>query len=474
MRNKVTFNTVVQIGSRVLELGSALFVNAWIARHWGSEAFGQIGLYMSLSGVFIFMFDFGLGNLLIRTIAQNRAQARHFVLNGLVALLPFSLLGSAAVIGIGVAITSSRNLGLLVLVALHLVLIAAFLLLRAAFHAYERMELESLSVLFERACWIAAGVWLALRPPSLVAFFTCFTLCKLLNVLVAGGLFIRHIRPHAERAVLRLATQWGLIKQTIPFGLSWAFDCINSSFNLLLLSHLVGGAEVGCYRAAGTLIAPLSFVAASLNSSLLPKMSEAASAQEKTLFCSYSEAANRLILAAGIPLALFIILFAPAIIHTVYGAGFEQAVLLLQLLSLAIPLRFLSQSVATTLLAGDQQARSMRCFGAAAAFNLAGNFVVLPHWGSVGACLVTIATDLLVLILMSHQQGFSLGGKVIELSPALKCLAIACLVLIPLAWAGVPLLAAALIFALLYPLLLIRVKALSAFETRLLWRPASL
>lgn len=473
MLNRISFNTAVQVVSRVLELGSALIVNAWLARQWGSVRFGEIGFYAGLSGVLIFMFDFGLGNLLIRAIATQRQQARQLLANGLVTLIPFCLLGTVSVVAIGCWLKGAGQLWLLLMVATHLILIAIFLLLRASFHAYERMELESMAVFFERLSWIATGIWLGTCTPSITAYFAFFTLCKLLSVLAASLLFAKYILPHSEKAILHLATQWDLVKRTIPFGLSWAFSCICISSDLVILSYQVGGAETGYYRAAGTLILPLSYFAATLNNSLLPRMSVAAMNCAKDEFDRYCHTANRIVLLAAMPITVFVWLFSHEIIAIFFGPSYAAAVPLLQLLSLIVPLRFLNQSIGMVFTAFDRQDQRMVAYGIAAAFNVGVNLWVIGRWGAIGACMTTLATDLLVLILLWLQARAMVGTKGFADQSALVSLLVAGLILVPMAWAGIPAIASGVLLVILYPLLLVHWRIVSPHETQLIWKRAS-
>ncbi len=469
MFNRITLNTALQMFSRMLELACGIAVNSALARHWGSMAFGQTGFISGIAGLCSFLFDMGLGMLLTRTIARDRRRARHFVANGLLALFPLACLGTAAVVAIGVAAASSALLPALLLASLLMVLAAATQILRSAFYAFERMELESLAVVIDRLAYFGAGLWLAFQPPNLVALFGLLAACKALNLAVCGLLYRLTIVPGSENPQPRLEEQAALLRQGVPFGLNLAFSTVYVSVDIVLLQALVGGEEVGHYRAASMLIVPLTLLAVSLNNAVFPRMS-AALAQGKQAVARYASLGARVVTAAGIPLAVFLALFAPAIVGLLYGPLYGATVPLLQLLAFVIPLRFLNSSLATSLTACDKQTWRTACAGTAAAANLALNVVFIDRWHALGACISTLLTDGLIVLLLWLALRRALGRDRFKAPAAFKSLAISGLIVAPLFFLNVPLPAAAAVLALGYPLLMVRAGVFTPVELRVLAR----
>lgn len=469
MFNRITINTAFQIATRVLELVSGLVVNAWLARQWGSQAFGQIGHVSSLAGLCGFLFDLGLSNLLVRSVARDKEKARHYLLNGLVAILPLSLIGTLVIVGVGIWTTSPSYLPVLLLVSLQMVLTAVAGLFRGTFYAYERMEFESVPVILDRLAWIGGGLWLSFQPATLVGLFAWVVFCKALNALVSAYLFFRHIWPLTEPTRLSLGTQWSLVRQSVPFGLNLAFSTLYVSLDILLVAHWAGDDQAGFYRAASMLLVPLTLIAAALNNSLFPRLSATAKHDPRAAG-EFSMATIQLVMALAMPVGLFVALFAEPIVLLLFGPEYRPAALLLQLLSLVVPLRYLNNSLAASLTAHNQQGRRTACAGIAAGFNLVANLLVVPRYQAFGACLTTLATDLLIVVLLAYCLNSHLGRRSFELSRGLGSLAAAAVILVPLALLEAPLVLAGLTLAVAYPLLLYRARLLSSFELGLLLR----
>lgn len=471
--NRITLNTALQIATRIIEFASGIVVNAWLARNWGSSVFGQIGLFMSLTTVFLFLFDFGLSNLLVRTLARAPGKVRQVVLNGSVAVTGLSLVGGSLMLGVGLTLTGGRDAGILLLGCLQLYFTAQALILRSSFYASERMEFECLPVMIERFGWLAAGLWLALQPPSLLGLFACITLTKGLGLLVSLLLFLRCVSSQDEAARLDPAASARLIRESLPFGLNLGFASLVAGLDILFLSHWSDADMTGQYRAVGLLIIPLGLVATALINALYPRMSAAALAGAPHV-ATFGMAANRILMRLAIPASLLMLLYAPEIVLLIFGPDYLSAAPLLQILSLSLPVRFLANSLGTVLTACDRQGRRMACGALAAGFNLIVNLLVIPRWHAVGACITLVLTDVVLAlafwrVIRETAPMREAGGQA-----AIQSLVLSASILGPLYGAGAPLLLACAIFAIAYPslTLLLRSRLLSPLEVQLLWRPA--
>jgi len=447
--NRVPINTLLQLISRGLELVSGLVVNAWLARHWGSAAFGNVGFCTSLAAC---LFDLGLGTLLIRSIAREPARARPYVAAALKALPWLALGGGAVVLAVGRAHLGPEAVPVLGWVVLQLVFTAVSQVLRAAFYAFERMEYESATIVVERGSWIAAGLWLALGSPDPLSLFAAMAASRGLGVALGAWLFVRKVAPAA--ADPRPVPLGPLLREAWPFGLNLGLTALAASADVVLLCFVVPESEVGLYRAAGLMIMPLTLAAIAVNNALYPRMC----ARPEGLALAGARAA-RLALAGALPLAAFVVAYAAPLVQLLFGARYHAAAPLLALLAACIPLRFLHNTLGTTLSAGDRQPARMRCAAVAAAVSLGLNFLLLPWLGTTGACLAAVASDLAMVLALASTLGVPAG--LARLGAAAAPLA-ALLAGVGLA-TGLPWWAAAALIALTYPPLL---WALGAYHPR--------
>jgi O-antigen/teichoic acid export membrane protein len=472
--NRLTLNTTLQVTTRSLELVSGLLINAWLARNWGSGAFGQLGYFMSLSVICTFLFDFGLSNLLIRTVARAPRQASHVVLNALILVIPQAVLGVAVVFGLGLWQTGGAHAAILAWICLQLALNAALQILRSSYYAFERMEFESVPAIIERVTWIAAALWLATQPPSPQALFGWLAISKAMGLATSLGFFFRFIKPHTDPARPEAKSQRLLAKEALPFGLNLGFGNSLRMVDVLYLARWAGDVAVGHYRAVGILILPFTLIADALINSLFPRMCAAAQVSPEAVR-NYGAAASRILLRVSIPASLFLMLYSREIVTLLYGAEYLPAATFLSILALCIPVRFLCNALGTVLTASNRQAQRMTCTAIAAGFNLAINALVIPRWQALGACVTALISDLLLAFSLWIFLGAPRTQGAVSGQVALQSLLLAGLILAPLYALSVPLLPAAAALGLAYPALMLlgRARLFSPLEVQLLGRNAA-
>ncbi len=472
--NRLTLNTALQVATRIIELTSGILVNAWLARQWGSGAFGQVGFFMSLSVICTFLFDFGLSNLLFRTIARAPRQASHILLNAFLLVIPQCMLGAIVVFGLGLWQSGGAHGAILAWICVQLTFNAVTMLLRGSFYAFERMELESISTIIERCTWIGAAIWLASQPPSPQALFCWLAVSKGMGLATSLLLFFMFIKPRTDPARAEAATKRILIREALPFGLNLGFCNIRLVVDILFLARWAGDVQVGHYRAIGILIMPFSLIAEALINSLFPRMCAATHSGPEAVR-AYGEGVSRILLRAAIPASLFLMLYSREIVTLIYGEEYLPAASFLAILALCIPVRVLINALGTMLSASDRQSRRMICSAIAAGFNLVANAFVIPRWQALGACFTALLTDVVLglsLWFFLRPTG-SLGlasGHV-----AVQSLLLSGLIIFPLYLGQAPLFTVAAALGLGYPALILlgRSRLLSPLELQLLWRNAA-
>ena len=73
------------------------------------------------------------------------------------------------------------------------------------------------------------------------------------------------------------------------------------------------------------------------------------------------------------------------------------------MLSLGIPLFFLSALLWHCLIIAGRQKHLMYIYGIGALFNLFGNLILIPTYGYLAAAIVTIASEGLILIMLAFD-----------------------------------------------------------------------
>jgi O-antigen/teichoic acid export membrane protein len=100
-----------------------------------------------------------------------------------------------------------------------------------------------------------------------------------------------------------------------------------------------------------------------------------------------------------LPIAVGTTYIAPAIIGLFAGPGFlPQSAIALQVLIWFLPLSYFNGVTQYVLIAIDKQRFITISFAVTLAFNVAANIVLIPRFSYVGAAMVTIASEIVLLI----------------------------------------------------------------------------
>jgi len=213
------------------------------------------------------------------------------------------------------------------------------------------------------------------------------------NIVTAAALlvFVRSTLSaapdhHEPRAIAWLRESWPLFINQILQGLFFKIDAA-------LLLALAGPAVAGTYAAAFKVCEGAGIASSSFTLALFPRL-----ARTSDLSAAY-RLALRLLLQLAFPLAAGTALLAEPIVALVGGAEYlPDSALALAILIWYLPLSYANGLTQYILIAGGQQRLLSVAFSIGLVFNLAANLILIPIYGYVAAAIVTIASEVVLMI----------------------------------------------------------------------------
>jgi len=208
---------------------------------------------------------------------------------------------------------------------------------------------------------------------------------SLFSVGVAA-IVIRRIGP-VSLAPLRRVLPY--LRYSLPLVPSAAlFWCIDSS-DRYVIAHYMGIESVAVYSAwyriaqlATVMMGPIAFV-------LFPTISRLWAQKDTARVQRYLESSVRYYLLLAVPAALGVWALTPALGGILATEGFAASQGLVLLLVSSMVFVGIYQLWVYLLHLGERTRMLVAVFGSVAAVNLALNFVLVPHWGLLGAALAT-------------------------------------------------------------------------------------
>jgi hypothetical protein len=178
-----------------------------------------------------------------------------------------------------------------------------------------------------------------------------------------------------------------------PYGLAGVFYLIYFQSDIILVKYMVSESAAGLYNVAFVvMLAVYLFPSVFYQKLLLPKLHRWAYHDVSKLKTVHRHGTFYMAL-LGVVAMVVIWGFAPLVVPRVFGNDYEDAVLLLMVLSLATPFRFVALSADAVLTTQHFIASKVRFMGIAALANVVLNLILIPIYGSVGAAIATVATE---------------------------------------------------------------------------------
>jgi O-antigen/teichoic acid export membrane protein len=387
-----SFRLAAQILSALINVaGMAVLGNALAAQGYGEYAF-----YYALVPLIAALSDLGIGAIVTREIARDRASGPlHFgdalivkgIVSGLLLLvvllaMPWTLGPGqrllVAVVAATALIDFSQDVGVWI------------------FRAHDRQDLEALLLMVSQLVWLAGIAWCAAIHAPLWWFLASATLAFLLRAVL--GLWIATRRLYRPVFAPRWDRLRRLMREGLPFGLAMFVVVLYGRAGVLMLKAMATTSDVAFFNVGYMLSQPLGFVSSAFNVSAFPSLSRAWALGPPAVRPMLRRAVKFQFLAA-LPLAVGLFLLAPRVVPLLLkGADFRRAALTLQVMSLGLPLIFLNLMSRYVLTAFDRQRTYLTAILVGLAANVTTAALAIPRYGAAGACGALVAGELAVFL----------------------------------------------------------------------------
>jgi len=369
---------------------------ALFARNYPTGIYGQLVTLITLSAVFISIFDLGLPIYIQREMAVNKNGgseifSRIFLTGTLMIILYFAA-GSAAVS----LIYSEIPYKLFALTALFMY--SSFLVTLAGKALAGMDKYREQFTAYFIAHLITAGFFIA----GLYYFY--FTLSMLLSILLAGtGLNILLLIFYLYKSGISITFRnytfdsvKKILSVSVILGLAVVFNFLYDKIDILIISKLRSFDETAYYNAAYGLFKSSSILFSFM---LVSGFTQVAGLgrdplQIREFYKSHWRAI--MIICAASALALF--LFAEPVINLIYTGKFENSVLILRILSFGIIAMGLNNLTGIILNGMGYFKIVMFITLYALIMNALLNLYLLPKFGITASAVLTVFTELFIFI----------------------------------------------------------------------------
>ncbi|HEY1405228.1 MAG TPA: polysaccharide biosynthesis C-terminal domain-containing protein, partial [Spirochaetota bacterium] len=230
-------------------------------------------------------------------------------------------------------------------------------------------------------------------PPLIVILLhgTYFDLAWVrLFVVILFTLLLYKVSVAALKPKQDTATMGDFARYAIPFGMSAIITNVYQRINIIILSLIHGSTSAGIFTNGFMLFSALFFIPANIMRVLLPHLYKTDRNKNIYAFQFAHDIYTKYLSAIGFFIMTMIILYAKDIIHLIFGAKYDQSIIVLQISSLAIPFTFSASSTIITSL--DKQSAMSRIQTAGLVINVVSNVTLIYFFNLRGAAASAVIT----------------------------------------------------------------------------------
>jgi PST family polysaccharide transporter len=365
-----------------------LVVGVAVARHLGPADFGVLSFATALTSIFAVLVGLGIDEILVRDLVRERQRSGAWKAAWQLRL------AAAAVAYLGALLAaclwrgdSPRTWGVVAIVAAGL-LFAPADLLDLWFQARGQMKPPAMAR--QLALWLA-GAW-RLVLVAIGAPLNAFALASVVEaamVAIALTWAFRNKRDRSSPAAAASLERWRLLREGWPMLASGLLVTITMQADRLLLSRYGGDAVVGIYAVAARVTEVFYAVPLALGAAVMPQLAALRLKNE----AGYWRLARQVFVglgAAGIGCSALISGLAFYLVPLIFGERYTAAVHILAIHVWSLTFVFLV-SLRSRLLVIEGGTRWVLVMSLLTALiDVAGNFVLIPRYGGVGAAWTTV------------------------------------------------------------------------------------
>ena len=409
---RIAKNTGVLLVSQIASYILGFFFVMYTARYLGAGGFGILSFALAFTGIFGVFSDLGLSTLTVREVARDKTLASKYLGNiAVVKIILVVITFGLIAITINLLGYPEQTIKVVYLVALSFIFGAFSNMFNSIFQAYEKMEYVSVGRILSSALMLAGALFAISYGFDVVGFASIYFI---VSVIVLGYSFVVCVWKFAKP---KIEVDWSFwkptIKEALPFGLSSIFVTIYYWIDSVMLSLMKGNEVVGWYNAAYRLILIPLFIPSILNVVIFPVMSRFYISSKDSLRFT-SERYFKYMAIAGFPIGVGTTLLADRIILLIFGVGYMNSIIALQILIWSSVFIFLSGAFARLLETSNRQITITKITAINASANVVLNLILIPRFSYIGASIATVITEfsaLMLGIIACSKIGYKISKK---------------------------------------------------------------
>lgn len=414
LAKRVAYNTLVQIGGKIVGFLISGISLVLIAEHLGTYNMGNYVTIVAFVGFFVTLSDLGANLLMVRDISQNEVERERITGE----YFGFRLTVGLVILALAPIIASlvPQYDDLIVKGAIIATITQFILLVNQMFISMLQTQLlldrAVLAELINRAITLALLFYVISLNLSGPQFFFAVLYVTLIgsvaNLLVTFS-FARRLWPVRPRISL---DSWRRMMVLIaPMGIFSFLGMVHFKADTILLSLLKTPTEVGIYGYAYKIGEILFTFPTMFMGAIFPRLSQLLTG-DRPAFLRFAQTAFDAILIGSVPFLTFVFIGANYFTLLLSRTSVEDGLMagtVLQILTVAMIGWFIGTYFIHVLIMANDYKGLIRNLALAVVVNVVLNLVLIPRYSVIGAAWATVITELLMLLLTARYTSSNIG-----------------------------------------------------------------
>jgi O-antigen/teichoic acid export membrane protein len=406
-RQRAAHDILVQVVIRVVNLALGVVVTALVVRTLGRDGYGQwstLFIVLTLTGYFA---SFGMESVAVREIARDPEHEHEWI--GAVMMVRLIVLGPVLVLSIA-AILVLRESHQMLIAGLILILTMPFSgvgVLQLLFQLRVNNLVPMLVLTLRSVLWAIAVVIIYAQDYGMVALAIAMSATNAVGSVVQALAALRMVDRWPRPSRGRIGP---LLRATLPLGISGVLIIGYARIDQVIVFRVLGSGPAGLYGSVYNVVDQAHFVPVSILTTLSPVIAAAWPGDRARLLRTFRLAAEMMAITSFGALA-FASVAATPLVRLFFGAAFVKAAPALPVLGGAFVFICFDYLNGSLLVALGKQRQLLDISVLALIVNVAGNLILVPILGFMGAAWMTLATEVVVFV-----AGISLIFRTLELS----------------------------------------------------------
>ncbi|UCF71515.1 MAG: flippase [candidate division WOR-3 bacterium] len=368
-------------------------VSVYIARVFGSEAFGQISFSLVLLSYFVLFTNFGLATYGIKEVSHNVKRTTSIASTLILIQAVLSIIAYSVLIILITAVwghfPSEKKYLILIL---GLSMFPTVFDLTWVFMGHEKMEFRAIAYSIRYLTYaLIVFLFLPIRS-TIITVGIAYLSSTVIMALFSTSAYLKSF--HSFRFVQSdLAANLKIfLRGALPIGWATLMSRVYYNFDTLMLSFLRSDQVVGWYSAAYRIVLVLTGIAGIYGMVYLPALTKRIRVS-KSAAKALVNRSFKILLSFSVPITVGGILLSSHIIKFIFGEQYLEAIVPFQILLIAVLIIFTSVVFSYAMISLGKQKQLAIYSTLAAVFNVGLNFLVIPRYGAVGAAITTVISE---------------------------------------------------------------------------------